>query len=337
MSLLGILNTYHKQKYLIKQVHPTLPLTIWNYSQFTQYTKEWDLITLMCRGLVTDDLGNIVARPFKKFFNIEEGMHKATESFDVYEKMDGSLGIMFFYNNEWIFASRGSFTSDQAIMFKEIFESNHSTQYLNKDSTYMFEIIYPENRIVVDYNNFKGIVMLGEYNKTRYERDIAKYKDLGFNLPKKYNNIKDHTTLKNMVLKNAEGFVIKFSNGSRCKVKGDEYIRLHKIMTQLSTTSIWETLSSGDHMESLLSNVPDEFYDKIKSYENVLKTEYHDIFTKAYNDYSRIFKELGITSDKTFALTIKDNENKSLLFSIRNNKSISNAIWKSIKPKYKQL
>ena len=48
----------------------------------------WDEITLQCRGLVTDNEGNVVARPFKKFFNIEEGKHTPTEEFEVFEKME---------------------------------------------------------------------------------------------------------------------------------------------------------------------------------------------------------------------------------------------------------
>ena len=118
---LEILNQYQSQGLLYQQVHPTLPLSIWNYSEKVQYDSLWDDITLSCRGLVTDDNGNVVARPFRKFFNIEEGKHTPTEQFQVFEKMDGSLGILFFYGDKWVFASRGSFTSDQALKFKEIF------------------------------------------------------------------------------------------------------------------------------------------------------------------------------------------------------------------------
>ena len=102
MNLLTTLEKYFQEGWLIKQTHPTLPLTIWNYSQTTQYEGRWDEITLMCRGLVTDDNGNIVARPFKKFFSLEEGKHTPTSEFEVYEKMDGSLGIMFKYNGELV-------------------------------------------------------------------------------------------------------------------------------------------------------------------------------------------------------------------------------------------
>jgi len=72
---LETLHRYYEDGLLYNQTHPTLPLTIWNYTEKVQYEGLWDEVTLQCRGLVTDDNGNIVARPFKKFFNIEEGKH----------------------------------------------------------------------------------------------------------------------------------------------------------------------------------------------------------------------------------------------------------------------
>jgi RNA ligase len=116
-------------------------LTIWNYSEKVQYENLWDEITLQTRGLVTDNEGNVVARPFKKFFNLEEGKHTPTSDFEVFEKMDGSCIILFNYEGEWVFASRGSFTSEQAIKAKEL-SSNFNLHKLNKDYTYVFEIIY---------------------------------------------------------------------------------------------------------------------------------------------------------------------------------------------------
>ena len=66
--------------------------------------------------------GRIVARPFKKFFNLSDGRTDITGEYEIYEKMDGSLGILFFYEGEWILASRGSFTSEQAIEGKKILD-----------------------------------------------------------------------------------------------------------------------------------------------------------------------------------------------------------------------
>lgn len=139
--MLNRLNEYYEKGLVYKQVHPTLPLTIWNYSPTCQYEGAWDEITLQCRGLVTDDQGNVIARPFKKFFNMEEGRHTPTKDFEVFEKMDGSLGILFFYQDQWILATRGSFTSDQAVKGRELLEK-YDYQRLDPEYTYLFEIIF---------------------------------------------------------------------------------------------------------------------------------------------------------------------------------------------------
>lgn len=120
---LNILNKYKEEKLLRCQKHPTHPLLIWNYTEKVQYDNLWDDITSVCRGLITNQDGRIVARPFRKFFNIEEGRHQETDQFEIYEKMDGSLGIVFFYENEWHIATRGSFISEQALKGAELLKS----------------------------------------------------------------------------------------------------------------------------------------------------------------------------------------------------------------------
>lgn len=333
---LKLLEKYYQEGWLIKQIHPLLPLIIWNYSQATQFERKWDEITLQCRGLVTDIEGNIVARPFKKFFNIEENEHTPTSEFEVYEKMDGSLGILFNYNEEWVFASRGSFTSDQCVKFKEIFYKNHDDLLLSKSNTYLFEIIYPENRIVVDYGNEEKIVMLGEiHTQSGDELDLEFNMELGFNIVKKYNGIKDYKQLKSLIQDNQEGFVVKFSNGDRCKIKGEEYLRLHKIMTEISTKSVWEYLSSGDDIYKLLQNVPDEFFEKIERYIDELESQYILIEAKAGNMFEKLKQ---FTDDRaTFAKYAKISSLSPILFKMLDQKSYREVIWNMIKPAYKKL
>ena len=86
---LKVLEEYIDKGLVVKQNHPTLPLSIYNYSRTTQYDGMWDDITLNCRGLVLDNEGNVIAKPFPKFFNYEE--HKPedipNENFVVYEKI----------------------------------------------------------------------------------------------------------------------------------------------------------------------------------------------------------------------------------------------------------
>ena len=134
---LNILSKYIDEGLVIKQVHSTLPLSIYNYSRECQYSGKWDDITLNCRGLVLDNDGNVIAKPFPKFFNYEELKPEdiPNENFEVYEKMDGSLGSVFNYDGEWYMATRGSFQSDQAIKAKQILDTKYNVSSLRKTRT----------------------------------------------------------------------------------------------------------------------------------------------------------------------------------------------------------
>jgi RNA ligase len=348
-----ILKKYEEDGLLYRQSHQTLDLDIWNYSEKVQYEGLWDDITLMCRGLVTNSNGDIVARPFRKFFNIEEGRHTPTEQFSVYEKMDGSLGILFSYNDVWVLATRGSFTSDQAVKGFEMLK-NYDYEKLHKDYTYLFEIIYDENRIVVKYT-FEDLILLGMIEtKTGYEVDLCSEENdirlknmitnIGFKVVKQYDGIKDYSLLKGMIGDDEEGFVVQFSNGDRMKVKGEEYLRLHKIMTNVSTTAIWEMLSEGKDVLELLKDVPDEFYNKIKLYVSSLNYGYYQYWNqlgKTY-DYFRFGKYGDIEVEPTkkeFAEFIKDKHPivKSIMFAMWDGKDYDKIIWKALKPEFKKL
>jgi hypothetical protein len=341
------LNKYYEDGLLYKQVHPSLPLTIWNYNEKVQFEDLWNEDLLMCRGLVTDDKGKIVARPFKKFFNLEEGKHTPTEYFEIYEKLDGSLGILFNYEGEWVFATRGSFTSDQSVKGFEML-SKYRYNELPKRFTYLFEIIYPENRIVVEYP-FEDVVMLGMIDtENGYEVDIfpgnfsdLRYKNilanLDFKLVKKFHGINDYSLLKNMIGDNEEGYVVRFSNGNRMKIKGVEYLRLHKIMTNISTTSVWEYLKNGENINELLKDVPDEFFKRIHEYVNYLNENFNSILT-SYNSYFLTITDNIVTIDrKSFAEEAKKYEYPSLLFSILDGKDVSEKIWNIIRPEFRKL
>ena len=350
-----ILNKYYEEGLVYKQVHPTLPLTIWNYSEKVQYENLWNEITLQTRGLVTDDKGNVVARPYKKFFNMEEGKHTPTPDFEVYDKLDGSLGILFNYNGEWVFATRGSFNSDQSIKGLELLQK-YDYYKLHKDYTYLFEIIYNDNRIVVKYP-YEDVILLGMIEtKTGYDVDLynegvdVRLKNLinniGINIVKKYDGIKDYSILKSMIKDDEEGYVVKFSNGDRMKIKGEEYLRLHKIMTNVSTTYVWEMLSEGDDVLDLLKDVPDEFYNKIKMYVKDLRYNHYRYGEYAHKIYSYFrYGKYGDVepepSKKEFALHL-DNckvhpKIKSICFAMWDGKDYDKIIWKLLKPQYKKL
>lgn len=383
------LQKYYEDGWLLKQTHPTLDLTIWNYSPKVQYDRYWDEVTLQCRGLVTNSEGQIIARPFKKFFNYEElvdvkitacetcnrmGLRHCahpdecggtqeypmipTEPFEVFEKMDGSLGIVFNYKDEWIMATRGSFTSPQAIKGKEMLNKNFDTNGLNPHYTFLFEIIYPENRIVCEYNK-ETLVLLGAVHTQtgkemlRMELDALELTH-DYVLVKQYDGISDYKTLKTIVSNDAEGFVIRFKNGLRMKIKGEEYCRLHRILTNVSTRNIWEYLKENKPFDDILEKVPDEFYtwvkDTVKNFEaqhetilGHVITDYWDIDTILNKEQLELGNDLVYT-EKEYAKRYAEEAFKKkyphLLFSYRkeilNPGRTSKAIWEMLYPEYQK-
>jgi RNA ligase len=361
---LDTLNKYHEQGLLYKQVHPTLPLTIWNYTEKVQYESLWDELTLQCRGLITEDTtGKVLVRPFKKFFNYEEVVGKGVipskgDYVYIQDKMDGSLGILFNYEGEWVMATRGSFTSEQAIKGLEILKSKYTVfdQVWLKEYAYLVEIIYPENRIVVDYGEEKVVflsVVLNEGWRWKPTDDTELHWTTACSIfasngikkedivnTEQYFKFSDelYKSLKEKNETNKEGFVLRFQPGNfRMKIKFEEYVRLHKIMTGLSTTGVWEVLSSGGDMSSLLFEVPDEFYEKIQEVVRDLSIRHHNILKDYTSYYLDIVNKVNDGDRKSFAEEAKRYSHPSLLFGLLDGKDISPIIWKLIKPEFKKI
>lgn len=321
------------EKMIRVQKHPIDDLWIYNYTEICQYSRTWNEVTLQCRGLILDSNFEVIARGFSKFFNYEELDSSSIPNlpFDVYQKVDGSLGILYWRGDVPYIATRGSFVSEQAthasrILQETIIENPEIQTKLNRNSTYLFEIIYPENRIVVDYNDLDTLILLAVID-TKTGKDLP-LENIGFPIVKKYDGLKDIDKLKELEQPNEEGFVIKFSNDFRMKIKFEDYKRLHKIITNVSTVNIWEYLSENKPLDELLQKVPDEFYDWVNSIVYNLETEY----SKIENECKSVFKVLD--TRKETAEYFKDRSYPSVLFKMLDNQDYSKIIWKIIKPEY---
>ena len=338
---IDILNDYIEKGLVVKNDHPTLPLSIYNYSRTTQYEGKWDNITKSCRGLILDREGNVVAKSFDKFFNLEEHNPEEipNEEFEVYEKLDGSLGILFWYQGKWILASKGSFISDQAIKGKNILNSKYNVEPIPKGYTTLVEIIYPENRIVCSYGNDEVLVVLSMVSNASgkeldYDSLLKINEETGLPVIKKYDGIQDYKTLKTLISKDREGYVVRFRNGLRIKIKGDEYVRLHRILTGFSNVDIWEYLKDKKDLNELLDKVPDEFDAWVRNTVNELNSQFEGI-EKEYQWIFKVTKRVeGIEDRKIFAEYAMRYKNPSILFSMLDNKNYDEIIWKLIRPQY---
>ncbi len=321
--------------YINVQKHPDADLYIYNYSPKAQYDRVWNEWTLACRGLIMNENYEVIARPFRKFFNLEEveNLTLPNESFEVYEKMDGSLGILYFIDNEVFIATRGSFLSEQAKFATELLHTKYadSIPLLDKTKTYLFEIIYPENRIVIDYGNEQKLVLLAIVDtKTGKELSVETGHALSLPIVKRYDGLNDLHKLKGLEEDNKEGFVVKFRSGYRLKVKFEEYQRIHKIVTQVSSLNIWEYLKEGQVLLPILDKVPDEFYDWVKATHAQLLENFAQIEAETKSE----FKILD--SRKETALYYQTCKYPAILFKMMENKPYDHIIWKFIKPKYER-
>ena len=312
--------------------HPERPLYIYNYTAKAQYEYMWNEVTMLCRGLILDENYGIVARPFTKFFNYGEVADQQVPSlpFEVYDKMDGSLGILYWWNERPYIATRGSFTSEQAIKANELLHTKYTKciLQLDKTKTYLFEIIYPENRIVIDYGQREELVLLAIVdNATGVESSLT---DIGFPVVKRYDGLNDLEAIRQLQMGDKEGFIIRFDNTFRIKIKFAEYVRLHRIITQVSSKTIWEHLRDNHSLDDLLDKVPDEFYTWVRTTIDEFWEDFRNIEAEAKAEY----KEME--DRKATAFYFQTCKHPAILFKMYEKRAYDAIIWKMLKPKFER-
>ncbi len=315
----------------VSHISPTSgkQLTCYQYTQITQFDRLWNTVTLSARGIVFDEDGRIIQRCFPKFFNADEPegiiLTKTLTPIRTvaYEKLDGSLiKVSSDPKHGLIVTSKASFISDQANWAKEILEQQNYT--FNKGFTYHFELIHPMNQIVLNYGGRKELILLAVVeNETGKEHEL-----------KHFGEFKTVETLPNDVLNDVnslnndglhEGIVVDYGT-YRLKMKTDEYVRLHRIVTDYTPKRVWEALSEGQAIDRL--NVPEEFLKWLETTEQELITEYGKIMIRINQAIEETKdmtnKEIGL-SDMGWV--------KPFIFASRSGKDLSPMIWKMVKPK----
>lgn len=322
-----------------KEKHPYYNLYILNYSKTCQLKKIWNEYTCLCRGLIVDDEYNIIARPFVKFFNdfeIEDKNTIPNLPFEVFEKIDGSLGILYFIGGHPHMATRGSFVSDQSNEGEKILYEKYGDiiDDLDTTKTYLFEIVYPENHIIINYGDMRDIILLAVIDtETGRDENLEEYRNIGFNVVKRYDGFTDYSKITSMMSSdNKEGFVIKFTNGFRMKIKFEEYFRLHSLFYGLSFKKILDMLADGQDNEviNIQKELDEENSKLIQSWIDICDNKYDEIAENLNNYYRDDFD-----SDKEAAEYFLKNKYSGALFAIRKNKNVAPIIWNYVKKELK--
>ena len=133
---------------------------------------------------------------------------------------------------------------------------------LDTGLTYCVEILYPENRIVVNYGGREDLVLLAAFcsdgTEVPFNKIVHHWNDIG-SVVKSYaaptlgellvraeSNLGIENTLGIVGGTDAEGFVLRFQSGIRAKVKYSEYVRLHRLLTGITQRDIWRAVAFDD-------------------------------------------------------------------------------------------
>lgn len=320
-ALAGVSEAKGKSHMLHKQEGE---LHIFHYGQLVQNTACWTPELLLARGLVfrkSCAAVTVVATPWPKFFNLgEDGLTLAELEAAVVggrveatSKMDGSLGLLFFDDGAWRVTTKGSFASTQGVWATAWLHQHVNVSALTPGMTYLVEIIYPENRIVIPYT-FSALVLLSAFDTTgrelardeleavaaasrltepepepgwtlvqpepEPEPDIdARYGTVGagasgLSLPELHSAENLHelmAAVQTWTGAEREGIVLRFvfrSGAShRVKIKGADYLALHKGKDGFTKKKVHEAIKRDpakqpngvDPVEAMRNVVPEEF------------------------------------------------------------------------------
>lgn len=271
-------------RYINTQVHPSLPYKVLDYDNRAQYEGRWNAATTAARGLlINSETNEVIARPFTKFFNWGEREVRELDSallsgpVSVTDKMDGSMGSSYPTPEGLAIATRGSFASEQALHATDIYrERYHGTWEPVDGRTYIFEIIYPANRIVVSYGDTDDIVLLAAI-------DIATGRSLPASQVTEWPGQRvqefDFDSIEEVLAaeprEGVEGYVVHFTDSDvRIKIKQTDYVTLHRIMTGINSRRVWEELAEGRDVERFLVDVPEEFADFVRTTAAQIQAEF---------------------------------------------------------------
>lgn len=314
--------------------HPDYPeLHQFSYSQINSPRSH--PIVQEARGLILNANSNwdVVAWPFKRFANYGEEWAAEIDwkSARFQEKLDGSLIIVYEHtkwpNGHWIAATRSSPSAsgnvgDNPITFRQLFWKVFHQKYNILDTkkypycplwrgyTYMFELMTPLNRVVVDHKK-EDVKLIGlRNNKTGKEVPVSEVEHL-WNVVQEFSFTNINEAIEASKCLNpleTEGYVIVDKHFNRVKVKSPKYVLLHHLTSGFGSRRIIDIIKAGEDSE-LFSYYPD------------YKAQYEDIIEKLDTvsaNTEKYYQTIRhIENQKDFALEAVKYKYSSILFGLR--------------------
>lgn len=298
---LKLLQQYTEKTHVCCEKHPDADLYLFGYYKDYRSGKAtiWDDVSIHCRGLIVNGKGDVVEHPFPKFWTYRQYltqnavllsedrvMEIPKGKWRILEKVDGTMVTLYWIGKNPYLATQRSFTNIKALEATKILYGKYSHLFnrLDKHYTYIFEAIYPETKVLIDYGDKRDLILIGMIDKE--SNKALELQDIGFPTCKDYTSLYGHITnfdeLAALNTPNQEGFVIYFKNDTMMKLKFPWYQKAHKLLDfhfnkekalyqksnelrhalkkkslRISTMDIWRALKMGDtELYSIKSQVP---------------------------------------------------------------------------------
>ena len=266
---------------------------IFNYNQINSSFSEE--IVRECRGIILEDIiFRPVCVPFFKFGNYGESYCPDIDwsTAEVQEKVDGSLIKLWNYKGEWKHSTNGMIDAKDAELSEFVTEFRTFDKLINiaimncclnfdkldKNSTHMFELISPYNKVVI-YHPEINLRYLGSRNNITFEEYNAGIY-IGIDMPKRYkfNTLEDCIAASKDLPFNEEGYVVVDNNWNRVKIKSPAYVMTHNLLTGPMTEDRIIDLIKVNEQDEFLIYYPEyipkfnEVQDKIDNFINDIKS-----------------------------------------------------------------
>jgi RNA ligase len=235
--------------------------------------------------------------------------------------------------------------------------------------TLLFEIVYPANRIVRDYGDLDDLILIGAvcicHGDLWGPAEAAK----SFRWPGPVARVFDYATLADALAAEprpgAEGFVVRYLDGEHkgtmVKIKQDDYVALHRIITGLTSRRIWERLAvwtahnahpeqplkqiakalhmdaaevhgiidaGEDWQETIERTAPEEFTDWIRGTVDDLRAQVRAILADVY----RVVIQVQGMDRKAAAEIVRPHPHFGLVFAEMDHKPYTAQAWYAVRP-----
>lgn len=335
------------------QVNLTGPcgMTLLKYSRNCFHSFDWDDFTMRCRGLVIDEEGNPLNNPFIKMFNLDEHPDYTMDSlvgrmrnepYEILDKSNGHLCILFCYGGKWFNVTSGSFDGDFCKPDRKVLEDNGVLDYLEthpawENCTFMFEMIvdYDKHTCYKRQTDLYGhnVPVLIGMRSNKIDRDYS-WDAMnvvatvgGFPVVRNHKRARDiiYGTWSEDVfinglydVKGIEGYIIKFQDGTRYKIKTKEYL-FARYMKEISSEGKMKKLFIHHFLDedAAKADIPEEYHhlwDRMKSHYDNFSDTLNQVFMGKLN-YIRA-NTSGDTRESLLSISNKDE--KAALLSMLN-------------------